>query len=117
MSKRMTCFLYAIVFALGAADCVEAVWLVILLYALRSINQKFKEGMIIAGGLASLGEILKAMKDVAVLFGDAKLVYPLRSLANYVGYMNGYNYIMAMVSVLCLVISIAFVIAGCVSKN
>lgn len=117
MSKRMTRFLYAIVFALGVADYVEAVWLVILLYALQSINQKFKEGMIIAGGLASLGAILKGMKAVAVLFGDAKLIYPLRLLANYVGYMNGYNYIMATISVMYVVISIAFVIGGCVSKN
>lgn len=59
-------FLYAIVFALDAADRIEAVWLVILLYALRSMNQKFQERMIIAGGSASLGAIMKSFKSVAV---------------------------------------------------
>ena len=117
MRKKTIYFLCSLVFALGAADCVEAIWLVILLYALQSINQEFSEHIIIVGGLASLGAIMKSLRVVAISCGSAQLAKPIRQWVDFIAYAYEYNNIMVAVSALCLVISVVFIIVGCVSSN
>ena len=117
MSKRMTCFLYSLVFALGASNNIESLWIVILFYALRSLNQKSQERIIIVGGLASLGAIMKSIRAMAIELETANLAYPLKPLLDFIAYKYAYSYIIATLSVVFIIISIVFVIVGCVSKN
>ncbi len=117
MSRKMTYFLYALVFVLGAANYIEALWLIIILYALKSLNQKMQERVIVAGGAASLGAVMKSFQTMAATLETADLVHPIKSVIDFIAYNYAYEYMMIALSVVFLIIGVIFVIIACISKN
>ena len=117
MSRKMTCFLYALVFVLGAANQIEALWLIILLYALKSLNQKMQESVIVAGGVASLGAVMKSFQTMSATLETADLAHPIKSVIDFIAYDYAYGYMMIALSAVFLIIGIIFVIIACISKN
>ncbi len=117
MSRKITYFFYALVFVLGAANHIEALWLIIILYALKSLNQKMQESMIVAGGVASLGAVMKSFQTMAATLETADLVHPIKSVIDFIAYNYVYGYMMTALSVLLLIVGVIFAIIGCISKN